>query len=65
MTTKTIQNSWQEKVEVSTKGGLIEIQIEADERRPYLRLTPEQADELGRSLCAFALIQEAQESSFD
>lgn len=63
MATKTIKNSWGEHVAVSTEGGLIALRIVSDERAPYLNLTPEQADELGRSLSAFALIQGAQESS--
>jgi hypothetical protein len=59
--TKVIENSWNERVEVSGEGALVALRIEA-ERTAYLNLTVEQADELGLALRAFATIMSSQES---
>ncbi len=63
MATKTLHNSWDERIEVSDEGGIIRLQLRPNDNVRYVNLTPEQADELGRTLQAFAQILEAQESS--
>ncbi len=63
---KTIQNSWNEAVVVSDEGGIVRLLMrpgDSETRAKYVNLTPEQADELGRTLRAFAHLLEPQESS--
>lgn len=63
MASKTICNSYREKVQVSDSGGsLINIQIEGDSGLAYLVLTEDQARELGNTLIAFATVVSSQES---